>query len=167
MKQNYMMPPLDLLTESPAGKTIDISVVKDELTLFPYEDYRIIGDTAQLDNVLKSNGVLNIDYGDIRRTLSTDKLNYISVGIGDNITDVLEQSVENLPISTENISDMLFYVFSPKFRKPENEAMDCSDAEQIVSFTHNLPVEIKVFWGLGYDDLLTDKIKVILIAASK
>lgn len=29
MKQNYMMPPLDLLTESPARKTIDISVVED------------------------------------------------------------------------------------------------------------------------------------------
>lgn len=40
MKQNHMMPPLDLLTESPARKTIDI---EDELTLFAYEDYRIIG----------------------------------------------------------------------------------------------------------------------------
>ena len=29
MKQNYMMPPLDLLTQSPARKTIDISVVED------------------------------------------------------------------------------------------------------------------------------------------
>ena len=38
MKKNYMMPPLDLLTESPARKTTDMSVIEDEPTIFPYDD---------------------------------------------------------------------------------------------------------------------------------
>ena len=129
---------------------------------FPYEDYRIIGDTAEIDKVIQIGGIINIDVPDITSTMSTDTLNYVTVGVGDNIGDAMVQSVDNLPVKTGNIAKMLFQILIPDDRKPV-----MSDVEVINGIIRNLDDDIVVFWGFAYDETLTDHIKVILIASSK
>ncbi len=126
---------------------------------FPYEDYRIIGDTALIDKVIRTWGFINIDVADITSTLSKDTLNYVTVGVGDNITDALERSVENLPITTDNVAKMLLQMLIPNGHK--------SDIKSMSDFMNKYGDDIDLCWGIAYDESLTDSIKVILIASRK
>ncbi|WP_300804646.1 DNA translocase FtsK [uncultured Duncaniella sp.] len=129
---------------------------------FPYENYRIIGDTAEINKVIRIFGFININIADITSTLSTDTLNYVTVGVGDNITDALEQSVDNLSITQGQVGKMLFQILIPK----DFEA-NMSAIKPLLDFISKYNNDIDVCWGIACDESLTDKIKVILIASSK
>ena len=47
---------------------------------FPYEDYKIIGDTGEIDKIIYAHGIINLDLTDVASTLSTEAANYLSVG---------------------------------------------------------------------------------------
>ncbi len=126
---------------------------------FPYADYKIVGDTALIDKIINTAGYLNIEVADITNTLSKDTLNYVTVGVGDNITDAFEQSVENLPIPTINVGRMLFQILIPNGHKP--------DINSMTEFISKFGDDIDLIWGIAHDESLTECIKVILIASSK
>lgn len=81
---------------------------------FPYEDYQIIGDTTEIDKVIQTAGIINIDVDDITSTLSTDTLNYVTVGYSENIYNAIEQSVENMPIPETDVAKCFFIFWFPK-----------------------------------------------------
>ncbi len=126
---------------------------------FPYNDYKIVGDTANIDKIIHTCGYINIDVSDIISILSTETLNYVTVGAGDNITDALEQSVDSLPISTNNVKRMLFQILTPNGHKPV--------IKPLTEFMSRFVADIYLTWGIAYDESLADIIKVILIASSK
>lgn len=129
---------------------------------FPYEDYQIIGDTTEIDKVIQTCGHINIDVADITSTLSTDTLNYVTVGIGGNIEDALKQSVDNLPAITGQVGKMLFQILTSKEYKTY-----LSEIKSVTDFIGSFNNDIDVCWGFAYDETLTDNIKVILIASIK
>lgn len=129
---------------------------------FPYEDYQIIGDTSEIDKVIQTCGHINIDVADITSTLSTDTLNYVTVGIGGNIEDALKQSIDNLPIITGQVGKLLFQILISKEYKTY-----LSEIKSVTDFIGSFNNDIDVCWGFAYDETLTDNIKVILIASSK
>ena len=129
---------------------------------FPYEDYRIVGDVAEIEKVIQTCGMINIGVADITSTLSTDTVNYVTVGVGDSITDAVEQSVDNLHITAGQVGKMLFQILIPKDYKP-----DISAIKSMTDFIGKYNKDTDVCWGLAFDESLIDNIKVILIASSK
>lgn len=129
---------------------------------FPYENYRIIGDTAEIDTVINTCGMINIGVADITSTFSTDTVNYVTVGVGNNIVDAMEQSVDNLPINSDQVGKMLFQILIPKDYKP-----DLSVTKSIADFIRKFDKDIDVCWGVTFGESLIDNTKVILIASSK
>lgn len=161
-----------IVTDKEHGK-VDTQQCKDDLYdlsipqyKFPYEDYRIIGDTSEIEKVVQTCGMINIDVADITSILSTDTMNYVTIGFGGNIVDAMKQSIENLPVATGDVANMLFQILVPK-----NTAKGCQSdlpaINQLSAFLKSLPFDIGVIWGIAYDETLTDNIKVILIASSK
>lgn len=120
-----------------------------------------------IDQIIQTCSMINIDVPDITSTLSTDTLNYVTVGFGNNITDAMEQSVDNLPITSDQVGKMLFQIFYPNKRKPQNNNFSKPMTSSIFQFINKISVDIDVFWGFAYDETLTDNIEVILIASSK
>ena len=127
-----------------------------------YEDYRIVGDVAEVEKVIQTCGMINIGVADITSTLSTDTVNYVTVGIGGNIMDAMERSVGNLPITAGQVGKMLLQILIPKDYKP-----DISAIESMTDFIGKYNKDADVCWGLAFDESLIDNIKVILIASSK
>lgn len=115
-----------------------------------------------IDHVIQTAGLININVADITSTLSTDTLNYVTVGVGLNVVDAMEQSVNNLPIPAGQVGKMLFQILIPKHHKP-----DISVANLIGDFVSMYDKDIDAFWGIAFDESLTNNIKVILIASSK
>lgn len=148
---------------------VDTPQCKDDLydvsipqSIFPYENYQIVGDTTEIDKVIQTAGIINIGVADITSTLSTDTLNYVTVGVGGNIEDALKLSVENLPITPIQVGKMLFQILIPKDYKP-----DISEMKSMTDFIGKYNKDTDVCWGLAFDESLTDSIKVILIASRK
>lgn len=131
----------------------------EETYRFPYDDYKIVGDTANIDKIINAEGIMNIDVGDIISILSTDTLNYVTVGVGTDITKAVEQSVDNLPITTDNVGKMLLQILIP-----HNHKLDYKSYVESIS---KYQEDIDIFFGFAYDESLVDGVKVILIAASK
>ncbi len=126
---------------------------------FPYADFDIIGDISYIDKVIQTRGFINIGVDDVTSTLSTETVNYVTVATCDKIADALEQSVENLPVTHNNIARMLLQILIPDGHKPDISAM--------TEFFGKYNSDIDLFWGIAYDKSLTDSISVILIASSK
>lgn len=133
---------------------------------FLYEDYKIIGDVSEIDRILTTCGYINIDVGDIEKTLSHENANYVSTGSAEGpecVANALKDAVRRLPIPVESISNLLFNVWVP-----ESNGNTRHFFENIIEFTHKLPGEIDVFWGAAFDESLKhQQARVTLLAAAK
>lgn len=115
-----------------------------------------------IDKVIFTCGMINIDVADITSTLSTDTLNYVTVSIGGSILNAMEQSVDNLPVTLDQVEKMLFQIMIPGGSKP-----DMSELDSMMHYIQNISNNIDVCWGVAFDESLADNIKVILISSSK
>lgn len=134
---------------------------------FPCENYMIIGDTEEIDKIINTCGYINIDVGDIEKTLSNETTNYVSTGSAEGagcIVNALKDAVSKLPIAIDRITDLLFNIWVPK-------TMDSplKELNSMTEFIGELSGDIKYTWGVAYDDesLNGQQAKISLIAASK
>ena len=130
----------------------------------PYEDYIIIGDTAEIDKMYMSNRSINLDI--LLNTLSKDTVNYVSTGRAegpDCVVNALADALHKLPIEIEAISKLLFNVWTPKVMQfPMNEMKSMAD------FINVLSKDIDIVWGFACDESMEGRqARVSLIAASK
>lgn len=129
---------------------------------FPYENYKITGDTRLIDTIIHTDGPITIDVADIVSTLSTDTMNFVTVGVGISISDAMKHSVGSLAAPLERIEKILFQILLPKGCK---SAM--SELKNAISYLRGMPDDIDMCWGFAYEESLTDSTKVILLASSK
>lgn len=134
---------------------------------FPYNDYKIIGDTAEIDKIINTCGYINIDVGDIEKTLSCETTNYVITGGAEGvgcIANALKDAVSKLPIAIDRIANLLFNIWVSK-------TMDSplKELNSMTEFIRELPGDFNCFWGVAYDDesLNGQQAKITLIAASK
>lgn len=142
------------------------SLVREEI-VFLYDRYNIVGDTAEIDKVINTCGIINIEVGDVYSILSEDTVNYVSVGYGegtDNMADVLKNAVSLLPIDVNEVSGMIFNVWIPEDMK----ASSIRGQDLLSDYVSGLPKDINFIWGIARDEsLASPQIKVTLIAASR
>ena len=137
-----------------------------EYKKLPYEDYIIIGDTAEIDKMCMSKGYINLDIPDFLSTLSKETVNYVSTGKAegpDFVVKALADALHKLPIEIEAISKLLFNVWTPyDMQFPMNEMKSMTD------FINVLSKDIDIAWGFAYDVSMKGRqARVSLIAASK
>ena len=133
---------------------------------FPYEKYKIEGDTPEVDKIINTCGFINLGVSDITSTLSADTLNFITVGTACGkgcIANAIADAVDKLPIEMSCISKMLFQIWLPKdLPSPLNEMKIMTDS------ISSLSAYIDIIWGCAYDESLdAQQVRVTLIAASK
>lgn len=134
---------------------------------FPYENYKIIGDTAEIDKIIYTCGYMNIDVRDIEKTLSNETTNYVITGSAEGtgcIVNALKDAVSKLPIAIDHIADLLFNIWVPK-----TMASPVKELNSMTEFIGKLSGDFNCFWGVAYDDesLNGQQVKITLIAASK
>lgn len=137
----------------------------DEPYKFPYEEYRIVGDVAEIDNIINTCGYINIDVRDIEKVLLKDGINYVSTGTADGANsyeNALEDALSKLPIPIDRIYNLLINICISNVEY-------ISNMMSMIDFTYELlPVDTFVIWGCAIDESLRGKqVEVSLIAASK
>lgn len=133
---------------------------------FPYEQYKIIGDTAEIDRIFKAWGYINIDIDDIESTLSKETINYVSTGKAEGpncIVNALSKALDKLPIEINTISKLLYHIWMPKDTPPS-----FSEMKSMSDFISVLSADIDIIWGIALDDSMDGQsARISLIAASK
>ncbi len=164
--------PKDADMEKDSDKKVEVSFAElldsieviDTSYKFPYEDYRIIGDTVEIDKIINTCGSINLSMDDIKSTLSTEAANYVSLGSANGkgcIVGAMKDAVDKLPIEQDCIAKMLFQIWMPKnMQSPLNEMKSMAD------LIGSMSSDIDILWGCAYDESLKEQARVTLIAAS-
>lgn len=134
--------------------------------LFPYANYKIIGDTSEIDRIINTFGFINIAIVDIENMLSKDTVNYVTVGSANGescIANALKIAIGKLPIGIENVSKLLFNIWMPKDRE-----MPMTEIQSMLELINPISSDIDICWGCAHDESLEgQQVKVTLIAAGK
>ncbi|MDE6586771.1 MAG: hypothetical protein K2K40_00360 [Paramuribaculum sp.] len=144
----------------------DFTPFKVPYVKLPYENYTIIGETAEIDRIVNTFGILNLSVDDVMSTLSKETVNYVVVGTADGegcIANALKVAIDKLPIETENTSKLLFNIWMSK-----NSQSPMAEIKLMIDYIESIPSNIDICWGCAYDESLSgEQVKVSLIAASK
>ena len=145
---------------------LDNLEISNPLYKFPYVDYNIIGEIAEIDKIINTCGFINLDVADIESTLSKDAVNYVVVGLGQGeecMADALKDAIGKLPIDVDCISKILFNIWTPR-----DELYTVKYLNSLSEFVKGMFQDIDIYWGCAYDESLSgQQVKVTLIASSK
>ncbi len=146
---------------------LDLLDDSDMTAILPYDEYDIIGDKTEIDNIITTAGYINIDVGDIMKILSKETSNYVISGFAegtDSVANALKDAFSKLPIATERISKQLFNIWTPKAMQASMNVIN-----SLWDFIAELPTDIDVIiWGCAFDESMErHQAKVSLIASSK
>lgn len=148
------------------AELLDTLEIPDTSYTFPYKDYEIVGDTAEIDRIINTCGFINLDVSDIVSTLSKESVNYVTVGSADDegcIANALKVAIGKLPIEIGNVSKLLFNIWMPK-----NMPTPMTEMQSMIDIINPLSSDIDICWGCAHDESLEgQQAKVTLIAASK
>lgn len=165
-KETDMKKDCDYTDKMSFAGILDTLEVPDTPYNFPYEDYEIVGDTAEIERVINTCGFVNLDVADIVSTLSKEWGNYVTVGSAEGegcIANALKDAIGKLPIEIKNTSNILFNIWMPM-----NLQSPMTEMKSMIDIINPLPSDINICWGCALDELLEgQQAKVTLIAASK
>lgn len=122
-----------------------------------WNDYSIIGDTKELDHIVKSEGQINLDYDDIIDTLSASGNNYVASGRASTLSGAFKLAVENLQTTLKNAKCMLIqFVCGMK-------QTDMAELQSVTEMLNGASIEMSLLWGISSDSSLGEDFKVIIL----
>lgn len=122
-----------------------------------WNGFKIHGDTAELDKIVEYSGMISLDLNDITNTLSPSGENYITVGLGANISEAFKTAVDSLPIPIVKVEKLLIQFYIGE-KQP-----DMSELSAITQTLNTGSNSQQVVWGISKTENLCDNIKVILV----
>lgn len=132
---------------------------------FPYEEYRIIGDTVEIDKIINTCGFINIEVDDVRTALSKEKVNYVSTGAAEGtecIVNAFKIALKEIPLKTDDIYDMLIQVWLCR------DMATIKECDSIAKLISKLSTNINICCGFAIDEsLTTQQAKITLIISGK
>ncbi|MDE7115586.1 MAG: hypothetical protein K2O56_04075, partial [Muribaculaceae bacterium] len=104
-----------------------LSKGEGDAAAFPYENYIIIGDSGEIDKIINTGGLINIEVEDITSTLSETSVNYVTTGYAEGtnrFSDAFKNALEKLPVAVDRISNLLINIWMPKGVQPSLKERD-------------------------------------------
>lgn len=122
-----------------------------------WNGYSVIGNTKELDYIVKSEGLINLDYDDIIDTLSASGNNYVASGRASTLSGAFKSAVDNLPTTLKNAKDMLIqFVCGMKH-------VDMAELQSVTEMLNETVSEMSLLWGIATNPTLDENFKVIIL----
>lgn len=122
-----------------------------------WNDYFIIGDTKELDFIVKSEGQINLDYDDIIDTLSASGNNYVVSGIAVSLIRAFKSAFGKLTTTLKNTKRILMqFVCGTK-------QVDMAELQSVTEILNGTSNEMSLLWGIAFDSSIEEDFKVIII----
>lgn len=122
-----------------------------------WNDYSLIGDTNELDFIVKADGQINLDYDDIIATLSASGNNYVASGRASTLSNAFKSAVDNLPTTLNKAKRLLIQFVCGDKR------VEMTELSPITKMLNEASSEMSLLWGIASDSSLGDDFKVIIL----
>ena len=126
-----------------------------------WNGYPVYGDASELDSIVESKGLINLDKNDVVSVLAAEGDNIVVTGISTSLKDAYNQAVSNLPCEISAINAMLMNLMVCK--KP----VLMTDMPQFGPVVEGIRSPADFLWGVTSDESLDDSYKVVLVASVK
>ena len=113
--------------------------------------YAVHGDVKELDRIVESTGLINLDKEDIIKVLSSDGEIFVTYGSNANLSEAFKEAFDKLLIE-----------FRYGIRQP-----DMAQISSISATLSEANADIAVMWGMISDESLGESNKVVLVASVK
>ena len=126
-----------------------------------WNGYPVHGDTKELDSIVESDGLINLDKADIVSVLSAEGESHVTTGVNVNLGEAFKEAINSLPCSIDKVSNLLID-FRCGTRQP--------DMAELTTATGSLSeanTDIEITWGMSSDSSLGETCKVVLVASVK
>lgn len=127
-----------------------------------WKGYDVNGDTAELDAIVESGGIISLDANDIITVLSAEGTKWISAATAATVEEALTEAVNNLPCDTQATSHLLIDF---RFGNRQGEEGNLSLGAFPKLLEPYLSREVALFWGITPDNSLGEDFKVVVLAA--
>lgn len=122
-----------------------------------WNGYSVIGNTKELDYIVKSEGLITLDYDDIIDTLSASGNNYVASGRAYTLSGAFKSAIDNLPTTLKNAKSMLVqFICGMKH-------MDMAELQSVTETLNETVSEMSLFWGIAANPTLDENFKVIIL----
>lgn len=145
------------IVPSPGSQKYNFNEMENQMS--NWNGFKIHGDTSELDKIVEHGGMISLDLNDITSTLSESGENYITDGLGANISEAFNDAVHSLPVPISTVEKLLiqFYIGA---KQP-----NISELSVISKTLSNGKNNLQVMWGVSKIENLGDDIKVVLVAS--
>ena len=123
--------------------------------------YAVHGDVKELDRIVESTGLINLDKEDIIKVISSDGEIFVTYGSNANLSEAFKEAFDRLPCKSLQINKLLIE-FRYGIRQP-----DMAQISSISATLSEANADIAVMWGMISDESLGESNKVVLVASVK
>ena len=122
-----------------------------------WNGYSVIGNTKELDYIVKSEGLITLDYDDIIDTLSASGNNYVASGRAYTLSGAFKSAIDNLPTTLKNAKSMLIqFICGMKH-------MDMAELQSVTETLNETVSEMSLLLGIAANPTLDENFKVIIL----
>ncbi|MDE6556016.1 MAG: hypothetical protein K2K55_03540 [Duncaniella sp.] len=152
--------PIIGITENDTDKAIKIlrNMTKE---ISEWNGFPVYGNVEEIDSIVETSGLINIDKEDIESVLSADGENRIITASGADISEALNAAINGLPCGIDKVNKLLI-----DFRYG-NKQPKMSELSSIAATLGDANSDCDLIWGMSSDDTLGESCKVTVLASLK
>ncbi len=139
----------------------------DFINAFGKADDTLTVAARSLSEIITSTGHINLDFKDINATLRNGGAAIISSGYGEGehrVTKAIEDALNSPLLKNRDIMGSKRLLFNLYFSREATNSFLISETQEITDFISSINPDVKVIWGVGFDESLGDKVKMTILA---
>lgn len=142
----------------------DLSV----LNAFRCADKTLSVAVRSITEIISMHGRINLDFQDVRNTLTNGGVAIMSTGYGEGtgrVTKAIQAAINSPLINHKNIFDATHLLLAITTSDESGNALLTSELEEVRDFIDKFNTDVETKWGFALDRSLGSKIKVTIIAS--
>lgn len=142
----------------------DVSVIN----AFRCADRTLSVAVSSITEIISMHGRINLDFQDVRNTLTNGGVAIMSTGFGEGegrVTQAIRQAINSPLINNKNIFDATHILLAITTSDESGKALLTSELDEITGFMDKFSSDIVTKWGFALDRSLGAKIKITIIAS--
>ncbi|MDE5830098.1 MAG: cell division protein FtsZ [Duncaniella sp.] len=139
----------------------------DFINAFGKADDTLAVAARSLSEIITSTGHINLDFKDINATLRNGGAAIISSGYGEGehrVTQAIEDALNSPLLKDRDIMGSKRLLFNLFFSREAQNTFRMSEVNEITDFISSINPDVKVIWGVAFDESLGEKVKMTILA---
>lgn len=160
-------------------KDVDALIVIDNERLIEYSSSELVTGFYKTNEVLATavksvvelmycEAFIRLDFQDINTTLSGSRSAIISNGYGEGekrVREAIDTAISSPLLKDRDITSSKRLLFNLYISRQAEHKVTMGEIAEFREFVESLNENVKVIWGIGYDDSLGDRVKMTILAS--